>query len=77
MAPISKLKCPSCGGTDLKSGRTSGYGRTFIPKGQFMWIGYVGHSFVCLACGFLGHYVDEKAIEDMRRRDGKRKRTMP
>ena len=72
-----KLKCPSCGGTDLKIGKIAPYRHLFIPQGRFMWRGYLSYSFACLDCGFLGHYLLKKDLDDMRRYDGKRKNTMP
>ena len=59
--------CPCCRGKKLKLGRLGNHKHTFIPQGrQFMLVGYLPNAFVCLDCGFLGHYLDEADITEIR-----------
>jgi rubredoxin len=60
-------KCPSCGGKNLVDGSLS-VGQTFVLKGHTIFTGYVFRTFVCLHCGLLGHYVEQKDLEDIRRK---------
>ena len=60
--------CPCCGSKNLKLGKLGAYKHTFIPEGQFMWIGYDTKAFVCLDCGFVGHYLHEADIAEIRNR---------
>ena len=60
-------QCPCCGSKKLKPGKLGNHKHTFIPEErQFMWIGYHPKAFVCLDCGFLGHYLDEADITEIR-----------
>jgi hypothetical protein len=67
-AETDKRECPSCHGTSLMEGRTGVYKHTFIPEGQWVWLGYTARAFVCLDCGFLGHFLTEEDVRDLRSR---------
>lgn len=64
---IPTRKCPSCGSVDLIYGTKGVYRETFIPRKRFMMMGYTVHAFVCLKCGYLGHYLDPKDMLDLQR----------
>jgi len=67
-AETGKRECPCCRGTNLVDGKVGVYKHTFIPAGRRMWIGYISQAFVCLDCGFMGHYLDKADIRDLRDR---------
>jgi len=56
-----ELKCPVCGGRDLHHGAfqecNAGDRCRFFPEGQWQTWSYGVRAFVCLDCGFLGHYL--------------------
>jgi len=59
-------ECPCCHGANLMDGKLGVHKHTFIPKGRLMWLGYTSKGFVCLDCGFVGHYLDKADIRDLR-----------
>ena len=67
MADVSPRKCASCGSLELQDGVLGVRRTTFIPQGKFMWIGYTVNAFVCLNCGYVGHYLLPSAVEDIRK----------
>ncbi len=61
------LKCASCGSVSLVRGKTGGMKHTFIPDGKLMFLGHRTTAQLCLDCGFVGHYLAERDIEEMRK----------
>ncbi len=59
--------CPSCQSTNLQYGLVGIFRHTFTPAGQKMMIGYDAWAFVCLDCGTLSHYLDEKALKEIKK----------
>jgi hypothetical protein len=64
-AETPKRECPCCQSTNLKDGKLSVNKHRFIPEGQWMWLGYTPKTFVCLECGFMGHYLTKADISDL------------
>jgi hypothetical protein len=64
---MDQRQCPSCHGTKLIDGSLGVYKHTFIPADRAMFLGYVAKAFVCLNCGFLGHYLEPDDIHDIHR----------
>jgi hypothetical protein len=62
-------RCPACQGVRLSHGNTTGR-HAFVPDSQaHRWLPNVivfGRAFVCLDCGFIGHYLDENALAKLR-----------
>ncbi len=51
----SDASCPECGSASLRYGQV---GQKFFPQGSSLWAkGHEIHAFVCLECGFVGHYL--------------------
>ena len=67
-AETRKRECPCCHSTKVRDGKLNVFRHTFIPEGRWMWLGYTPRAFVCLECGFMGHYLTEADISDLRRR---------
>ena len=63
-----KRECPCCHGANLVDGKLGVRKHTLIPEGRWMWMGYSSRAFVCLDCGFMGHYLDKADILDLRGR---------
>lgn len=62
-------KCPACGGEKLRDGDIGVTKHVFVPEGSTRWRWKTGHlakGFVCLDCGFLGHYIPEAALKEIR-----------
>jgi hypothetical protein len=60
--------CPMCRGGRLSHGKIGGQ---FIPDSWTFWSFHLGpyvakRGFVCLDCGFMGQFLDEKALEKLR-----------
>jgi hypothetical protein len=58
--------CPCCGSAHIRLGELGVHGHLFIPAGRWMWSGYPAQGFACLRCGFLGHYLAEPDLLDLR-----------
>ena len=71
-AETHKPECPCCTGTNLVNGKLGGIYHTFIPAGRWMLRGYISLAFVCLDCGFMGHFLDDADVQDLRRRQAKK-----
>ena len=62
-------KCPACGGDDLKDGRVGTDLHTFVPADRSFWTlsqGYRASAFVCLGCGFFGHFLPAESLKQLR-----------
>ena len=64
---LNDRKCPACGGNNITDGKLGVYKHTFIPARRFMMLGYRAKGFVCLDCGFLGHYIAQNDLNEIRR----------
>jgi hypothetical protein len=61
-----RAACPECGGMDLCYGSVA---ENFVPTGSSIWSkGHELHAFVCLECGFVGHYVASDDLDRLRKR---------
>ena len=65
--PVVERKCASCQGTNLQYGHFGSAPQTFVPDGEFMWLGYRTKLSVCLDCGYVGCYISEKDVQDIRK----------
>ncbi len=63
-------RCPSCQGTHLSYGRIGTNRHTFMPESHFKLFGYSTKAFVCLHCGYMGHFVEERTLKKLRSREG-------
>lgn len=62
-APTSAA-CPECGSTSLKYGQVA---QRFWPSGSGAWAkGHEVNAFVCLECGFVGHFLVSSDLEKLR-----------
>lgn len=60
----SRAACPECGSASLRYGEVA---ERFVPSGCSMWVkGHEIHAFVCLECGFVGHYLTSIDLEKLR-----------
>jgi hypothetical protein len=59
--------CPCCGGNKLRAGKLGTHTQTFIPEGQFMWLGFNVKGFVCLDCRYVGHYLGPEDIAEIQK----------
>jgi hypothetical protein len=64
----SERTCLCCHGSNLVDGSLSGFKFTFVPAGWGLWTGYTPNAFVCLDCGFLGHYLVSTDIQHLRKK---------
>ena len=64
---VSK-QCPSCHGRNLRDGKFGVHWQTFIPLGRWMPIGYHVLGFVCVDCGFVGHFLTRDQVQDITRK---------
>ncbi len=61
-------KCPECGSSILNYGQV---GQRFWPSGGSVWAkGHEVNAFVCLECGFVGHYLSTSDLEKLQRKRG-------
>jgi hypothetical protein len=52
---------------NLVDGKTVPLKHGFMPSGRIaVYSGYVCKAFVCLDCGFLGHYLTDLDVQDIR-----------
>jgi len=60
----SRAACPECGSTSLRYGQVV---QRFVPKGSSIWAkGHEINAFVCLDCGFVGHFVSSEDLDRLR-----------
>ncbi len=64
------FRCPSCQGAHLCYGQIGTNRHTFMPESHFKLLGYSTKAFVCLGCGYMGHYVEERTLKKLRSREG-------
>ena len=61
-------KCPSCGGSELHLGR--GAPQTQFDLSRDSWAAHSPSvpldAFVCLSCGYVGHFVSSSDLEALR-----------
>ena len=58
-------KCPECGSNILNYGQV---GERFWPGGGSVWAkGHEVNAFVCLECGFVGHYLSTSDLDALQR----------
>lgn len=56
--------CPECGSGSLRYGEVA---QRFVPSGSSLWAkGHEVLAFVCLECGFVGHYLSSADLEKLR-----------
>ncbi len=60
----TKAACPECGSSSLRYGEVA---QRFVPSGSSVWAkGHEINAFVCLECGFVGHYLASSDLEKLR-----------
>jgi hypothetical protein len=59
-------KCFACGSTSLQYGTIGAHRHTFIPEKKTMWVGYDIRAYVCLDCGTVGEYLQDRDIDKLR-----------
>lgn len=63
-AAPSSATCPECGSHSLRYGEVA---QRFIPSGSSVWAkGHEINAFVCLECGFVGHYLASGDLDLLR-----------
>ena len=67
MTPVES-KCTVCGGTRLEEGQLSIKARRFYPSRVGTFFGYLVNGYVCMDCGFLGHYLNASDLAKLRRK---------
>ena len=65
-------KCLACGSTKLVFGKKGVHRHTFVPH-KVMWTGYEIAAYVCLDCGAVGEYMDDKELGKLREEQAKKK----
>jgi len=59
----TRAACPECGCTSLRYGQVA---QRFWPAGAGTWSrGHEVNAFVCMDCGFVGHYVTSSALDEL------------
>ncbi len=62
--PSSAAICPECGSSSLQYGEVA---QRFYPVGKSLWSkGHELNAFVCLECGFVGHYLATNDLDRLR-----------
>ncbi len=60
----SRAACPECGSSSLRYGEVA---QRFVPSGSSLWAkGHEVSAFVCLECGFVGHFLSSNDLETLR-----------
>ena len=60
----SSAACPECGSHSLRYGEVA---QRFVPSGSSVWAkGHEINAFVCLECGFVGHYLASTDLDQLR-----------
>lgn len=63
-AAPSSAACPECGSHSLRYGEVA---QRFVPTGSSVWAkGHEINAFVCLECGFVGHYLASTDLDQLR-----------
>lgn len=63
-AAPSSAACPECGSHSLRYGEVT---QRFVPSGSSVWAkGHEINAFVCLDCGFVGHYLASGDLDQLR-----------
>ena len=63
-AAPSSAACPECGSHSLRYGEVA---LRFVPSGSSVWAkGHEINAFVCLECGFVGHYLASTDLDQLR-----------
>lgn len=63
-AAPSSAACPECGSHSLRYGEVA---QRFVPSGSSVWAkGHEINAFVCLDCGFVGHYLASGDLDQLR-----------
>lgn len=63
-ATTSSAACPECGSQSLRYGDVT---QRFVPSGSSVWAkGHEINAFVCLDCGFVGHYLASGDLDRLR-----------
>ena len=64
MATQTRAACPECGSVSLRYGQVA---QRFWPSGSGLWAkGHEVNAFVCLDCGFVGHFLSGSDLEQLR-----------
>jgi predicted RNA-binding Zn-ribbon protein involved in translation (DUF1610 family) len=64
MATSTRAACPECGSASLSYGQVA---QRFWPSGSGLWAkGHEVNAFVCLDCGFVGHFLASSDLEKLR-----------
>ncbi len=64
----SRAACPECGSSSLRYGEVA---QRFVPSGSSVWTkGHEINAFVCLECGFVGHFLASGDLEKLRESSG-------
>lgn len=65
----TRAACPECDSSSLSYGQVA---QRFWPSGSSVWAkGHEVNAFVCLDCGFVGHYLASTDLEQLREGDDK------
>lgn len=64
----SRAACPECGSSSLRYGEVA---QRFVPSGSSVWAkGHEINAFVCLECGFVGHFLASSDLAKLRESSG-------
>ena len=67
-SPPTRAACPECSSSSLRYGEVA---QRFVPSGSSVWAkGHEINAFVCLECGFVGHYLASSDLEKLRESSG-------
>jgi len=62
-----KKQCPICNHDMLCYGSAASLGpHTFVPARKLMVTGYQTEAFVCLSCGYVGHFLSEQKLSRLK-----------
>lgn len=62
--PGSSAICPECGSASLRYGEVA---QRFYPAGKSIWAkGHELNAFVCMECGFVGHFLATSDLDQLR-----------
>lgn len=73
MSATIDRKCSVCGSTNLQYGKIGPYRHTFIPESKMMWVGYDLLAFLCLDCGAVSEYLQDKDVRKIQEEQAKKK----
>lgn len=63
-SPPTRAACPECSSSSLRYGEVA---QRFVPSGSSVWAkGHEVNAFVCLECGFVGHFLASSDLEKLR-----------